>query len=92
MHDIVIIGAGSAGLTAALYAIRAGMNIAVFEKMGIGGQILLTESVENYPGFLSISGPELMEKFEKHVEKFGVKIRYEETLEIRQKKKQSIRS
>lgn len=66
MYDIIIIGAGPAGLTAAIYAVRAGMNIAVFEKIGVGGQIILTESVENYPGFPMISGPDLMDKFEKH--------------------------
>jgi len=83
MYDLIIIGGGAAGLTAAIYAARAGINLIVIEKMGIGGQILLTESVENYPGFLSISGTELMEKFEAHAEKFGVKIIYEEVKEVK---------
>jgi thioredoxin reductase (NADPH) len=83
MYDIIIIGAGAAGLTAALYAVRAGMSILVLEKMGVGGQITLTEAVENYPGFSFISGPELMEKFEEHVKKFGVEIQLEEVAEVR---------
>jgi thioredoxin reductase (NADPH) len=77
MYDIVIIGGGAAGITAAIYALRAGMNTILIEKMGVGGQIILTEAVENYPGFPFISGPELMEKFEKHAKKFGLQINYE---------------
>ena len=87
MYDIIIIGAGPAGLTAAIYAVRAGMNIAVFEKIGVGGQLILTESVENYPGFPMISGPDLMDKFEKHAAKFGVEIAYEEVKAIKSKGK-----
>jgi thioredoxin reductase (NADPH) len=87
MYDIIIIGGGAAGLTAAIYAVRAGMNVIILEKMGVGGQIMLTDDVENYPGFLFISGPELMERFEKHVEKFGVEIKYEEVKAIKTKGK-----
>jgi len=83
MYDIVIIGAGAADLTASLYAVRAGMKTIVLEKLGVGGQITLTEAVENYPGFPFISGPDLMDKFEKHVEKFGVEIVYEEVYDIK---------
>jgi thioredoxin reductase (NADPH) len=83
MYDLIIIGGGPAGLTAAIYAIRSGLNIAVFEKIGVGGQLLLTESVENYPGFSLISGPDLMEKFESHAQKLGVHITYEEVKEIK---------
>ncbi len=83
MYDIVIIGAGAAGLTSAIYGVRAGMNVVVFEKLGPGGQILLTDTVENYPGFPSISGPDLMDRFEKHVKKFDVDIRYEEVTAIK---------
>jgi len=82
MYDIVIIGGGAAGITAAIYALRAGMNTILIEKMGVGGQIILTEAVENYPGFPFISGPELMERFEKHAEKFGLQIIYEEAVKI----------
>jgi thioredoxin reductase (NADPH) len=83
MHDIIIIGGGAAGITASIYAMRAGMKTVVFEKLGVGGQIILTEAVENYPGFAMISGPELMEKFQQHAEKFGVEIRYEEVKGIK---------
>ena len=83
MYDLIIIGGGPAGLTAAIYAVRAGLNIAVFEKIGVGGQLLLTESVENYPGFSFISGPDLMEKFETHARKLGVMITYEEVKDTR---------
>lgn len=83
MYDIIIIGGGPAGLTAAIYALRAGMNVIVLERLGIGGQIILTESVENYPGFPFISGPDLMDKFKKHAEKFGIEIRYEEVKGIK---------
>ncbi len=82
MYDIVIIGGGAAGITAAIYALRAGMNTILIEKMGVGGQIILTEAVENYPGFPFISGPDLMERFEKHAEKFGLQIIYEEAVNI----------
>ncbi len=83
MYDIIIIGAGAAGMTAALYAIRAGMKTIILEKMGIGGQITLTEAVENYPGFSFISGPDLMDKFEQHIKKFGVEVVYEEVHEVK---------
>ncbi len=83
MHDVIILGGGAAGLTAAIYATRAGMKTMLLEKMGIGGQIILTEAVENYPGFSFISGPELMDKFEKHAEKFGVEIVYEEAKKVK---------
>ena len=82
MYDIVIIGGGAAGITAAIYALRAGMNTILIERMGVGGQIILTEAVENYPGFPFISGPDLMERFEKHAEKFGLQIIYEEAVKI----------
>jgi thioredoxin reductase (NADPH) len=87
MFDLIIVGGGPAGLTAAIYAVRAGLNIAVFEKIGVGGQLLLTESVENYPGFSMISGPDLMEKFENHAQNLGVSITYEEVIEIKSKGK-----
>jgi thioredoxin reductase (NADPH) len=82
MYDIVIIGAGAAGLTAAIYAIRAGMNTILLEKTGVGGQIILTEAVENYPGFSFISGPDLMDRFQEHAQKFGLEIIYEEALRV----------
>jgi thioredoxin reductase (NADPH) len=71
-YDVVIIGGGPAGLTAGIYSKRAMLNTLLVEKMGIGGQIIITDLVENYPGFLGISGAELASKFEQHAAKFGL--------------------
>jgi thioredoxin reductase (NADPH) len=71
-YDVIIIGAGPAGLSAAIYAARSGMKTAVFEKAIIGGQITVTEEVENYPGFEhGISGFELTDTMKKQAERFG---------------------
>ena len=56
MHDIIIVGGGPAGLTAAIYALRAGKSVLVIEKAGFGGQIAFSPKVENIPGTISISG------------------------------------
>ena len=74
--DLTIIGAGPGGLSAALYAKRAGLNFEIVEKLMPGGQIINTEIVENYPGFKeSISGYELALELVEHCEKFGIKVR-----------------
>ena len=84
--DVVIIGAGPAGLAAAVYTGRARLNTLILEKGMPGGQILLTDFVENYPGFPEGVVPfQLMEDFRKHAEKFGAKI---ETDEVKKIKKQ----
>ncbi|MBM4399573.1 MAG: thioredoxin-disulfide reductase [Candidatus Cloacimonetes bacterium] len=71
-YDVIIIGAGPAGLSAAIYAARSGMKTAVFEKAVVGGQINVTEEVENYPGFEhAISGFELTDTMKKQAERFG---------------------
>ena len=62
MYDIIIVGAGPAGLTAALYARRAEKSVLLIEKETFGGQITHSPRVENYPGFVSLSGSELGEK------------------------------
>ena len=62
--DLIIIGAGPAGLTAAIYAARAGLETLVLEKDVIGGQVRLSYTIENYPGFNSIKGNELADKIE----------------------------
>jgi thioredoxin reductase (NADPH) len=72
--DIVIIGAGCAGMAAAIYAGRFGLKTAIFDKQLPGGQINLTDMVENYPGYIQISGQELSEVMTKQVEKAGVQI------------------
>src|SRR6056297_2093111 len=73
-YDMVIIGGGPAGLTAAIYAARGGLDTLVIEKSSEGGQIAATEKVENYPGFVSIDGLELAERFGEHARHFGATI------------------
>ena len=72
VYDVVIIGGGPAGLTAGIYAKRAMLNALLLEKMGVGGQIIVTDLVENFPGFQEISGADLAGKFEQHALKFGL--------------------
>ena len=78
MYDVVIIGAGPAGITAGIYAKRAMLNTMLVEKLGPGGQIALTDVIENYPGFSKITGSELIQKFEQHVAGLGLEITYAE--------------
>ena len=72
VYDVVIIGGGPAGLTAGIYVKRAMLNALLLEKIGVGGQIIVTDLVENFPGFLEISGGDLAKKFEEHALKFGL--------------------
>ena len=76
MYDIIIVGGGPAGLTAAIYALRARRSVLLVEKMVIGGQVTQTDNIENYPGFESISGPELSMKMYEQAEKLGLKTVY----------------
>ncbi|MFA4889001.1 MAG: thioredoxin-disulfide reductase [Candidatus Omnitrophota bacterium] len=82
MYDLIIIGAGPAGLAAALYAGRSRLQTLVLEKMVVGGRILMSEVIENYPGFGSISTQELIQRMEEQVRSLGVEIRQEEALEL----------
>lgn len=83
MYDTIIIGSGPAGLTAAMYASRAGLRTAVFENMYSGGQMGTTFEVDNYPGMAeTVSGGELSFKFEKQARKFGAEIINEKITEL----------
>ena len=74
-YDLIVGGAGPAGLTAALYAAREGIETLVIERSGIGGQTVVTERIENYPGFpQGIAGPRLADQMRAHAERFGVEI------------------
>ncbi len=84
MHDTIIIGAGPAGLAAALYASRGQLDTVVLEKGPVGGQISLTEIVENYPGFPEgETGPKLADLFLKQAEKYGTVKKTAEVQEIK---------
>ncbi len=82
MYDIIIIGAGPAGLTAAVYARRANKTVLILDKAGFGGQITSSPKIENYPGFTSISGSELADKMVEQVLSQGADVEIEEVIEI----------
>ena len=81
--DIIVVGGGPAGLTAAIYARRAGRSVLVLEKEGFGGQIASSPRVENYPGLPSVSGAELADRLCAQAEALGARIELEEVLSVR---------
>lgn len=82
IYDVVIIGAGPAGMTAAVYASRANLSTLMIERGIPGGQMASTEAVENYPGFDTILGPELSTKMFEHAKKFGAEYAYGDVNEV----------
>ncbi len=83
MYDIIIIGSGPAGLTAAIYARRAGKSVLVLEKAAFGGQITYSPKIENYPGYDQISGNELADKMIEQALGLGAEVGFEEVKEIK---------
>lgn len=81
--DVVVIGSGVAGMTASLYLKRAGLTCCVLEKSAPGGQIIRTKRVENYPGFVKISGAELAQNIFNQIKVIGVVSKYGEVKEIK---------
>ncbi len=84
-YDVIIIGAGPAGLSAGLYASRSTLNTLIIEKAVVGGQITTTTEIENYPGASEVTGPELVEKMKEQCLSFGAKIVNDEVLNIEKK-------
>jgi thioredoxin reductase (NADPH) len=83
VYDVIIVGGGPAGLTAAIYTARARLSTILIEKLGTGGQAALTDKVENYPGFIGgVSGPELVHNMEEQAKSFGMVAVYGEVTKI----------
>jgi thioredoxin reductase (NADPH) len=83
LYDVIIIGSGPAGYTAAIYASRANLSTLILAGGLAGGQLMLTSEVENFPGFEEpIMGPELMERLQKQATRFGAELRYEDVTSV----------
>ena len=84
MYDVTILGSGPAGLTAAIYTGRADLRTLVVEGLSVGGQLMITTTVENFPGFPEgVEGPELMDRIRKQAEKFGAEFKLGDAEEIK---------
>ena len=82
MYDIIIVGAGPAGLSAAIYGVRSGKTVLVLEKSGYGGQIINTPEIENYPGIKNVSGYDFATNLYEQAKDLGAKVVYEEVTGI----------
>ncbi len=82
LYDLIIVGGGPGGLSAGIYAMRAALKTVLVEKGAPGGQINLSDEVENYPGFAHISGAELSMKFAEHARTYGIEERNDEVTAI----------
>ncbi len=87
MYDVIIVGAGPSGMSAALYALRANKSVLILEKECYGGQIINASNIENYPAILNISGFDFATNLYNQIKKLGVEFKYEEVLEITCEKK-----
>ncbi len=87
--DVVIIGGGPAGLTSAIYALRARLKVALIEKENIGGQMVISSEIKNYPGFKEVNGPELSFKMKEQADELGMVTFYDsiESMDLKSKEK-----
>jgi alkyl hydroperoxide reductase subunit F len=81
MHELVVVGAGPAGITASIYAARKRMEFLVVTR-DIGGRTMLSSGIENYTGYQYISGAELAKKFEEHMKEFDIQVKFDEVREV----------
>lgn len=86
IYDCVVVGCGPAGVTASVYLKRANLNCLIIEKDAPGGQVVKSSIIENYPGFISISGPDLASNFYKQIKSLNIPFKYGEVKEIEDKK------
>ena len=83
IYDMIIVGGGPGGYTAALYAVRAGLDVLIIERLSAGGQMNLTGQIDNYPGFPEgVDGFQLSYNMQQQAERFGAKTKYAEVLEL----------
>jgi thioredoxin reductase (NADPH) len=82
LYDVVIVGGGPGGLSAGIYAMRAALKTILIEKGAVGGQVAISDGVENYPGFDHITGYELSQKFLQHAQSYGMEIVQEEVVAV----------
>ena len=81
-YDVIIIGGGPAGLSAGIYALRASMRTVLIEKASPGGQVTLSDEIENYPGFQNINGYDLSQKFLEHAQSYNLEVLSQEATSL----------